>query len=261
MNASTTQLPQRSAHRGSPTAGPTRRPGPAVAFRGIPIGELRSHRGNVRERLEGIDELASSIRALGILQPLIVNDHMGHLIVTDGARRLAAATRAGVPVVPCLVTAGAGEREVLTTMLAAAMHKELAPLEQACGFSRLIDHGMTRSEIARSTGYSPALVANRLLLLELPVEAQDLLEEEQLTLGQATDLARQVKAKRSGATVSGPSKKRHLAGNHPLAREVKARCEHKASAVIIGATGCGECWEATIRADERARAESSEAAA
>ena len=171
----------------------------AVALRRLAVGELFANHRNVREHLDGIEELAASIRANGLLQPLIVNDHGGRLVVTDGHRRLEACRLAGVPFVMCLVTTGASARQVKTTMLAAAMHKELRPLEQARAFQALQQQGVPVAEIARSTGYSVALIRARLLLLELPDEAQDMVEDKTLTIGQATDLAKQVRAKKSGS--------------------------------------------------------------
>lgn len=220
---------------------------PLIEFRGIRVADLKTNRGNVREHLDGIDDLAASIRANGILQPLIVNDLAGELIVTDGHRRLEAARRAQVPVVPCLVTTDADERTVVTTMLAAAMHKELRPIEQGRAFARLRGEGMTLSDIARSTGYSQALISNRLLLLELPDEAQDMVDDDTLTIAQATDLAKQVKQTRSGSTAVREKRTHHFDPTHPLYAKV-AGCAHE-SRIHYGNVACGPCWEAAIRAD------------
>jgi ParB/RepB/Spo0J family partition protein len=222
-------------------------------LRMVPVSQLVANRRNVREKLEGIDELAASIRARGLLQPLIVNDRAGTLEVTDGHRRLEASRRAGLPAVLCIVTTDVGTHDVTITMLAASMHKELKPIEQGRAFQRLQGEGMTIAEISRSTGYSVALIRGRLLLLELPDEAQDMVEDESLTIGEATELARQVKARKSGGVVrmgSGKETARYWA-THPLRGAVREYCTHRDVRRTIGDAGCPHCWEKVIRADER----------
>lgn len=229
-----------------------------VELRPVPIGALVANRDNVREHLEGIDELAASIRALGVLQPLIANDRGGQLVVTDGHRRLVAARRAQVPAVMCLVTADADDRQVTVTMLAAALHKQLRPIEQARAFDALQRDGMPACDIARATGYSAALIRGRLLLLELPKEAQDLVDDERLTLEQAMELAKQVRSRGAGSVTAGKSVHRsrssrrgHFLPSHPLVRAVERDCTHREDAVVLGGAGCGACWERAIRQDER----------
>ena len=226
-----------------------------VQLRGVKTSDLVANRGNVRETLDGIDELAASLAAQGVHQPLIVNDVAGTLIVTDGHRRLEAARRAGIPVVPCLVTTDLDPTSVTLTMLAAAMHKELRPIEQAKAFNRLRRGGMSLDAIARATGYTRRLIQSRLLLLELPPDAVQLVETEQITIGQAEDLARQVKAKRTGGTATKTTRSTWLAKTHRLATTIQ--CTHRDDRVQIGGIGCGQCWEDAIRADERAQAAAS----
>lgn len=221
-----------------------------LTLRPIKTDDLLANPANVREHLDGCDELAASMLANGVLQPLIVNDQVGTLIVTDGHRRLEAARRAHIPVVPCLVTVDAGERQVLTTMLAAAMHKELRPLEQAKAFALLQKQGVNLAEMARTTGYTTALISARLLLLVLPREVTGMLQAGEVTLGEATQLAKQVKATRTGSAYYGPRRK-YLAHGHRLAGPVRLVCTHDATRQLVGGVGCGECWETTIRADER----------
>lgn len=226
-----------------------------ITFRGVRTDQLQSNKANVRDHLDGIDELAASIRSNGILQPLIVNDQAGTFVVTDGHRRLEAARRAGVPVVPCLVTVDADDKHVVTTMLAAAMHRELRPIEQGRAFARLRAQGVTTADIARSTGYSVAVVSNRLLLLELPREAQDMVDDDTLTIAAATDLAKQVRAKKSGSAATGKKQRTvDLLKSHPLAAALELACDHHATRQLVGGKACFQCLEQTIRDDERARA-------
>jgi ParB/RepB/Spo0J family partition protein len=220
-----------------------------IELRRVRTADLVANRRNIREHLDDIDELAASIRANGLLQPLIVNDQAGTLVVTDGHRRLAACQRAHVPTVVCLVTTDADARRVTTTMLAAAMHQGLKPLEQARAFHDLRAEGLTVLDIARATGYSTGLIRQRLLLLELPDDAQDLVEDQTLTIGQATTLAKQVKATKTGSVTKGNGRSAWLTKAHPLALSIT--CDHRDTRTIIGSVACGQCWEASIRADER----------
>lgn len=227
----------------------------SITLRGVRTTDLVENGLNPREHFDGLEDLAASIRAKGVLQPLIVNARAGRLIVTDGARRLRAARLAGREVVPCLVTSGVDEREVLTSMLAAAMHKELRPIEQAKAFASLQrEHGYTTAEISRTTGYSQAIVRMRLSLLELPREVQRMVDAEEITLANAFDLARKVKAAKSGSTQPFSTRRSTwLTKTHPLADSVACPPEHDGTRQRIGGVGCGQCWEDAIRADERAR--------
>jgi ParB/RepB/Spo0J family partition protein len=222
-----------------------------ATFRGIPIDQLRENPRNVRQTFEGIEELADSIRARGIQQPIIVNQVNASTtyVVTDGHRRLRAAHLARVPVIPCIVTTGQDARSVRATMLAAAMHQQLAPIEQARAFKQCRDDGMLVPEIARSTGYSQTLIKNRLLLLELPAEAQQMVEDDELTIGAATQLAKDVRAKRTGTAATKTTRARWFTHTHRLARYVSLRCDHGDSRQVIGGVGCGQCWQDVITAD------------
>lgn len=216
-------------------------------LRRIAIRDLRANPRNIRERLEGVDELAASIRAVGMLQPLVINDRAGTLEVVDGHRRLEAAHRAGVERLVCIVETDAGERRVLTLMLAAAMHRELKPIEQAKAFRRLQADGLPTGEISRATGYSVNLIRQRLLLLELPAEAQVMVDDQQLGLGEATELAKQVKARSVGAVTQRAKRRPWFTASHPCRPKF---CPHGEERILIGGV-CGQCWETAIRRDER----------
>lgn len=223
-----------------------------IALHIIRIECLRANPANIRTDLGDLSELATSIKALGVLQPLIVtHERGGEYIIVDGHRRLAAARIAGAPALPCLVTTDDGEHSAIIMMLATAMHKSLTPMEQAVAFQGLYAAGMSMADIAASSGYSTSTVHTRLLLLELPKEAQKMVEDQTITLENAVNLARQVKATgHSGATSITP-KFAWLRQSHPLAGAARMMCDHALERVIVGNTACGQCWEEVIRADER----------
>nr|WP_237727988.1 ParB/RepB/Spo0J family partition protein [Cellulomonas sp. APG4] len=220
----------------------------------IPLERIHPHRGNIRKDLGDLTELATSIRARGVLQPLVVAQTGRGFVVLDGHRRLAAAKLAGVATVPCLaVKAGDDERDT-AVMLAAAMHKALEPIERAAAFKRLRRRGLSVSEIARRTGYSTSTVSQGLMIADLPAEAQDMVAEKQITVTQATQMAREVRRSSTGTASVRAPRPAWFTPEHRLAPAVRAACGHTETRKVLGKAGCGQCWEDAIRFDERERA-------
>lgn len=137
-----------------------------------------------------IEELATSIREKGILQPLLVRrrDADGYELIT-GERRLRAAIRAGLDRVPAVVR-DATDNEVLQLALIENIQREdLNPIEEATAYHRLQEEFHWRQEeIASRVGKSRPAVANSLRLLVLPREVQDHLIEAKISAGQARAL-------------------------------------------------------------------------
>lgn len=219
----------------------------------IPIGRIYANPDNIRDELGDLTELTASIRAVGLLQPITVRpDGRGRFVIIDGERRYHAARAAGLNVLPCLASKASTPAEQIEVMLAFAMHKELAPVEQSRAFRALRNRGLSVSDIARRTGYSVATVSGRMLLADLPVEVQDKVAGGELTVTDATRVARQVRATSSGSAVLRGPRASYLDGTHPLAAGVRDACTHADVRTVIGRVGCGQCWEDAIRADERA---------
>ncbi len=223
----------------------------------VPIDRLHPDPRNVREELDGIPALADSLKAVGLLQPLVVRPRPGGgFTIVDGHRRYAAALVAGMPALPCLMSKSGriGDGAEVVVMLAAAMHQALKPLEAARAFQRLERTGLTPSEIAERTGYSARLVRDRLALLSLPAAAQRMVEEGELKTTDATALARQVVRNRTGSTTKkAASRPEHFNAAHPLYVTVRHACKHRVERRVIGGAGCGQCWEEAIRGDEAAQ--------
>ncbi|KZM78379.1 ParB/RepB/Spo0J family partition protein [Cellulosimicrobium sp. I38E] len=218
----------------------------------IPVEKLRPNPKNPAARSVPDPELAASILALGrVLQPLVVQKHDGDTwLVLDGHRRLAAAKSVGVRALPCLAQRPGDNDAQLSTMLAASMHERLEPMDQARMFKALRQHLDVRS-IAARTGYSVETVSARLRLLVLPAEAQQMVERKELTVRDATALAREVEKSGTGsASLTAPTRSAWFTKRHRLAERVAARCDHTAR-VRVGGVACGQCWEDEIRADER----------
>lgn len=216
----------------------------------IPIDQLHPHPDNARKELGDLTELAQSIRAVGLMQPLVVVPHRGGWRVIDGHRRLAAAKLAGVKSLPCIATRPGDIDSDTALMLAAAMHKQLEPIERARAFARLRASGLTVAEIARRTGYAASTVSHGLLLATLPAEAQDMVASKEITVAQGTQLARQGSAATSRPHVAKP---KWLTNTHRLAADVTRACGHHEHRAVIGGVGCGQCWEHAIRLDEKTK--------
>ncbi|MCX8157650.1 MAG: ParB/RepB/Spo0J family partition protein [Verrucomicrobiae bacterium] len=135
---------------------------------------------------ESLRELAESIKAQGIIQPLIVRERGEGFQLIAGERRYRAAKLAGLATVPVVVKQ-ADDRTALEMMLVENLQREnLNPMEEALGYAELIHQfQLTQEEAAAKVGRSRASVANALRLLKLPVEVQQWLKEGQLSVGHA----------------------------------------------------------------------------
>jgi len=139
---------------------------------------------------DALNELASSIREHGVVQPIVVRPlDDGFFQLIAGERRWRASQRAGLARVPAVIRE-AGEHDALELALIENLQREdLNPMEEAQAYERLIaDFGMTQEEVARRVGKNRATIANMLRLLRLPPEVQQWLRENRITTGHAKAL-------------------------------------------------------------------------
>ncbi len=137
-------------------------------------------------REEQLAELVESIRALGIIQPLIVRKVENSYELIAGERRWRAAQAVGLTEVPAIVR-DAGDREVLELALVENLQREdLNAIEEALAYSRLSqEFSMTQEEIAQKVGKNRATVANAMRLLDLAPEVQSYVRQGRLSVGHA----------------------------------------------------------------------------
>ena len=135
---------------------------------------------------EALRELADSIREQGIVQPLIVRDRGTHFELIAGERRWRAAQLVGLAEVPVIVRE-ADDRAVLELALIENLQREnLNPIEEAHGYSQLIEQfQLTQEEAAVKVGRSRTVVANALRLLKLPPTVLNFIREGKLSVGHA----------------------------------------------------------------------------
>jgi ParB family transcriptional regulator, chromosome partitioning protein len=163
-------------------------------------GELRSlpldiiRRGKYQPRTdmhpESLQDLADSIRAQGVVQPIVVRPigAEGYEIIA-GERRWRAAQLAGLADVPCVVRDVPDRAAIAMALIENIQRENLNPLEEARALQRLIDEfEMTHQQAAEAVGRSRAAVSNLLRLLELSDEIKTMIEQGSLEMGHARAL-------------------------------------------------------------------------
>ena len=166
---------------------------PSRGVASLPVGALRPNRFQPRSRFEeeGLEELAESIRAQGMIQPIVVSPEPGGgYVIVAGERRWRAAQRAGLAEVPVVLREVAGDRELLELALVENLQRsDLDPMEEAEAYRTLQESfGLSQDEIAGRVGKARPTVTNALRLLKLPEEVADMLRDGRLTAGQARPL-------------------------------------------------------------------------
>lgn len=135
---------------------------------------------------ERLEELAASIRANGIIQPIIVRRQGQGYQLVAGERRWRAAKLAGLAEVPVVVQEIADPQLLEVALVENIQREDLNPMETAHAYDRLSrELGLSQEEIGQRTGKDRASVANMLRLLKLPKEVQVLLAEHRLAMGHA----------------------------------------------------------------------------
>lgn len=145
-------------------------------------------RTDIRE--ESLHELADSIRAQGVVQPIVVRPiSADRFEIIAGERRWRAAQLAGLSEVPALVRDVPDEAAMAMALIENIQREDLNPLEEALALRRLSDEfGLTHQQVANAVGRSRAAVTNLLRLLELDNEVQQLLRDGKLEMGHARAL-------------------------------------------------------------------------
>jgi ParB family chromosome partitioning protein len=155
----------------------------------LPVGSIRANTRQPRRRFdaESISELSESIRAQGLVQPIVVRPLPGgawELIA--GERRWRAARAAGLATIPALVRETDDRDSLLLALAENVAREDLSPIEEARAYSVLMDEfSLSLGEVAERVGRSKPVVSNRIRLLELPDDVIGLLERGSITEGHA----------------------------------------------------------------------------
>ncbi len=152
------------------------------------ITEIEPNKNQPRKNFdkEALEQLASSIRENGVLQPLLVRPlSTGNYQIIAGERRWRASKIAGLSEIPVVIRDDLTEEQVMQIALIENLQREnLNPIEEAMGYKELIDnYKMTQDELAKSLGKARSSIANSLGLLTLPKSVKDLLAGGELSAG------------------------------------------------------------------------------
>ncbi len=167
---------------------------PAVKdeLRQIPIDQLQRGKYQPRTHMnpEALQELADSIRAQGVVQPIVARPlSAGNYEIIAGERRWRAAQLAGLETVPAVVRQIPDEAAIAIALIENIQRENLNPVEEANAFTRLIDEfHMTHQQVAEAVGRSRAAVTNLLRLLTLNGDVRELLENGKMDMGHARAL-------------------------------------------------------------------------
>ncbi|MEZ5175069.1 MAG: ParB/RepB/Spo0J family partition protein [Acidimicrobiia bacterium] len=165
---------------------------PSAGFAEIPVRDIDPNpkQPRVGFESEGIDALAESIAAVGLLQPIVVRPDDDRYTLVAGERRLRAAKQAGLDTIPAVIRAATDDGTNLTEALVENLQREdLTPLEEAAAFQQLLeDYGMTHEQVAERVGRSRSAVSNTVRLLQLPGPIQGMLASGSLSAGHARAL-------------------------------------------------------------------------
>jgi len=154
----------------------------------LPLGLIQPNPMQPRTHFssDGLEELAASIRANGIIQPLIVRRIGDSYQIVAGERRWRAARIAELEEVPVVIQDVADRSMLELALIENIQREDLNPIETAHAFERLgRDLGLSQEEIGRRTGKDRTSIANIVRLLKLPKEVQLLVAERRLSMGHA----------------------------------------------------------------------------
>jgi ParB family transcriptional regulator, chromosome partitioning protein len=166
---------------------PTDRPRTLELDIDLLVPNPRQPRGLIAD--DKLDELAQSIRANGVIQPIVVRRNGEQYEIVAGERRWRASQRAGLLKVPVAIKDVADEKLLEVALIENIQREDLTPIEEAQAYRRLTDEfGLSQDAVAAQVGKDRATVANYMRLLRLPAEVRNALSEGALTMGHARAL-------------------------------------------------------------------------
>ena len=201
MTRRTEPAPGAPVQSGTPAPGtdaPSEQHFPGDELANLPLDLLQrgKYQPRVDMRQESLQELADSIKAQGVVQPIVVRPVDGaapgasqRYEIIAGERRWRAAQIAGLPTMPAVIRRVPDEAAIAMSLIENIQREDLNPLEEARALERLIsEFGVTHQQAADAVGRSRAAVSNLLRLLELAPEVTALVEQRQLEMGHARAL-------------------------------------------------------------------------
>ncbi|MBQ7670675.1 MAG: ParB/RepB/Spo0J family partition protein [Clostridia bacterium] len=153
----------------------------------VPVSSVSPKAGQPRKyfSMESLSELASSIAAHGVLQPIIVRDlKNGTYEIVAGERRWRASKLAGLSEIPCIIMDADEIMSAQIALVENVQREDLNPYEEALAYKTLIDDfGLSQEEVSNMVGKSRPAITNSMRLLDLPKEVLDMLVVGTLSAG------------------------------------------------------------------------------
>lgn len=158
----------------------------------IDINDIKPNEKQPRKNFdeEKLEELATSIKEHGLIQPVILrHSEIGYEIVA-GERRWRACRKAGIKEIPSIVKELTDEQNMLIAIIENMQREDLNPIEEAEGLNQMIESfGLTQEEVSKSIGKSRPYITNALRLLKLPEQIRNFLSEGKIATGHARAIA------------------------------------------------------------------------
>lgn len=164
------------------------RPNEGEEILSLPLDQIQRSPHQPRQDFDetALLELAASIRANGVLQPIIVRPGGAGYEIVAGERRARAAKLAGLAAIPAIVRRYSDEDTLVLSLVENIQRADLNAIDRASAYRRLVSHlKVTQEEVARRLGLDPSSISNMIRLLDLPLEVQDLVRGGALTMGHA----------------------------------------------------------------------------
>ena len=200
----------------------------------VPVRDIKPGRYQPRSQMddEGLQELADSIKAQGVIQPVIVREHgLSQYELIAGERLWRASQLAGLAEIPVVIKSIGDEAALAMGLIENIQRENLNPIEEAQGLKRLVDEfGLTHETVAKAVGRSRSAVSNSLRLLALPEPVQEMLFLRQLEMGHARallplpvmeQLSLAQKAVKNGWSVREVERRSQLAQQEPQEKKSK----------------------------------------
>ncbi|MFA5034456.1 MAG: ParB/RepB/Spo0J family partition protein [Candidatus Margulisiibacteriota bacterium] len=138
---------------------------------------------------EMLQDLADSIKAQGVIEPILTRMRNGKYELIAGERRLRAAKMAGITAIPSIVKDFTDEQSLEIALIENLQREDLNPMDEGEGYARLAsEFGMTQEDISKKVGKSRSTVANMVRLLSLPKPIKESLRQREVSMGHARTL-------------------------------------------------------------------------
>jgi ParB family chromosome partitioning protein len=165
--------------------------GNGIGLRDIAVELIHPNPNQPRVHFDeaALAELSASIKAIGVLQPILVRPSGDKFELIAGERRWRAARSAGLTVIPAIVRVTDDVSSVEQALVENLHRQDLTPLEEAAAYQQLLeDFNMTHEQVATKVGKSRSAITNAIRLLSLPASIQQLLADGRLSAGHAKAL-------------------------------------------------------------------------